>query len=91
MHLSGEQLTFLARFSKSPDASPLLGVLKARLAECETKLRTSIGEEVYREQGRALVLDELIASITEAPARLNRAVATATPRSATVRDQGNRA
>ena len=90
MHLSGEQLTFLARFSKSPDASPLLGVLRARLAECETKLRTSTGEAVYREQGCALVLDELIANITEAPTRLNRALATATTRSASARDQGNR-
>ena len=90
MRLSHDQLVFLARFSKSPDSRPWLELLEARLAECEAKLRTSIGEAVYREQGCALVLDELIAHITKAPSELNRAMATATTRSAMAREQGTR-
>lgn len=72
MHLSGEQLAFLARFSKTPDGRFLLGVLQAKLAEREQKLRSAVGEEVYRTQGRALELDELIADIIKAEQKLTR-------------------
>lgn len=78
MHLNGEQLTFLARFSKSPEAAALLGLLRAKLAERDANLRIKVGEEVYRQQGRALELDELIADITQANARLNRGTPTRT-------------
>ena len=56
-------------------------MLQAKLGEVEAKLRTSTGEEVYRTQGRALVLDELIADIEGAPQKLKRTVPTATSRS----------
>lgn len=78
MHLSEEQLQFLARFSKSPDGRAFVLMLQAKLGEVEAKLRTSTGEEVYRTQGRALVLDELIADIEGAWQKLNRAVPTHT-------------
>lgn len=55
-------------------------MLQAKLGEVEAKLRTSTGEEVYRTQGRALVLDELIADIETASQKLNRTVPTATSR-----------
>lgn len=74
MHLSSEQLQFLARFSKTPDGRFLLSVLQAKLAEREQKLRTAAGEEVYRNQGRALELDELIADIAKAEQKLTRNV-----------------
>ena len=90
MRLNQDQVVFLARFSKSPDSRIWLELLEARLAECEAKLRTAIGEAVYREQGCALVLDELIAHITKAQSELNRTTATATHRSAMVREQGIR-
>lgn len=78
MHLSEEQLQFLARFSKSPDGRALVLMLQAKLGAVEAKLRTSTGEEVYRTQGRALVLDELIADIEGAQQKLNRAASTRT-------------
>lgn len=72
MRLSNEQLEFLARLNKAPEGRLLLALLQAKLRECETNLRTKTGEEVYRAQGRALELDELIADITESQARLTR-------------------
>jgi hypothetical protein len=72
MQLSSSQLGFLARLSKSPDGQFLLELLKARLAERDTALRRATGEEVHRNQGRALELSEIIADITEADERLTR-------------------
>lgn len=78
MRMTTEQLEFLGRFSKSPDGQFLLSILQAKLSEREASLRTSVGEEVYRAQGRALELDELIADITDATAKLNRSMPTRT-------------
>lgn len=75
MRLTHEQLDFLARFSKAPEARLMLQLLQAKLVERESKLRSAVGEEVYRAQGRALELDELIADISEAQARLTRSAA----------------
>lgn len=72
MKLSGEQLQFLDRFSKSPDGQFLLMILRAKLAERDEALRRASGEDVYRTQGRAVELDELIADITDAREKLNR-------------------
>lgn len=72
MRLTEDQLQFLARFSKSPEGQLFLSVVRAKLSECEAKLRTAVGEEVYRQQGRALELDEMIADITTAMQKLNR-------------------
>jgi hypothetical protein len=70
MRLSEDQLLFLARLSKSPDGKALTELLRAMLAEVEGKLRTETGEMLYRTQGRAVQLDELLADIAEAQARL---------------------
>jgi hypothetical protein len=80
MRLSNEQLVFLARFARSPEGNQLLTILKAKLGDRESKLRTTVGEEVYRTQGRALELDELIADITEAQQRLTRVESAVTSR-----------
>ena len=72
MRLSTEQLQFLARLSKAPVGLLLLDILRAKLRERDSELRTKTGEEVYRAQGRASELDDLIADITEAQARLTR-------------------
>lgn len=79
MKLSGEQLQFLARFSKSPDGRALLMILEAKLAEVEVKLRTQEGAELHRQQGRAQQIDDLVSDITEAGQRLVRNVSTAPP------------
>ena len=78
MRMTQDQLEFFGRFSKSPEGQFLLAILQAKLGEREAMLRTSIGEEVYRAQGRALELDELIADITGATAKLNRNQSTRT-------------
>lgn len=79
MHLSESQLLFLARFAKSPDGREFLELYRAKLAEVEGKLRTQAGEELYRQQGRAIQLDELIADITDANKRLTRSSPLASP------------
>lgn len=71
MQFSSDQLRFLERFSQSPDGQFLLTILRAKLAERDEALRKSKGEDVYRSQGRALELDELIADIIEARKKLN--------------------
>ena len=43
MQLSGTQLQFLSRLSKSPDGQMLLQVLQAKLAESDAKLRSATG------------------------------------------------
>ena len=73
MRLSSADLLFLARFSKSPDGQALLKILEAKLAEVHAGLRTHDGTALYRDQGRAQQLDEIMSDITEATARLDRA------------------
>lgn len=72
MHLSKDDLAFLARLSKSPDGRQLLRMLQAKQAECNEKLRATTGEEVLRWQGRALAVDEMIADIAQAEQKLTR-------------------
>lgn len=72
MQLKHEQLQFLERLNKSPDGQYLLQILRAKQSERNAALRTTKGEDVYRAQGRALELDELVADITEASQRLTR-------------------
>jgi len=72
MQLKHEQLQFLERLNKSPDGQFLLQILRAKQSERDAALRTTKGEDVYRAQGRALELDELVADITEASQRLTR-------------------
>ena len=71
MYLSESQLLFLARFSKSPEGKEFLEIIRAKLSGVDGKLRAAEGAEMHRQQGRAQQLDELIADITEAHARLN--------------------
>lgn len=72
MQLKQEQLQFLERLNKSPDGQFLLQILRAKQSERDAALRTTKGEDVYRAQGRALELDELVADIIEASQRLTR-------------------
>lgn len=72
MQLSSDQLAYLARLSKTPDGRFLLSLLEARLVERDGKLRTATGEEVFRAQGRAAELADLIRDITDAESKLTR-------------------
>ena len=77
MQLTTEQLQFLARLSKSPDGKFLVAsYLEPKLAEADGKLRTARGEDIFRAQGAATALAELIADVAEAEQRLTRATLT---------------
>lgn len=80
MHLSTTQLQFLSRLAKTPDGLMLQQLLKAELAESDAKLRSATGEEVYRMQGRAKAVADLIDDITNAETRLTRSAPPATSR-----------
>lgn len=72
MQLKSDELQFLARLSRTPDGAALLKLLRAKLAEADGELRKAQGENVYRAQGRAQELDELITLITDADQKLKR-------------------
>jgi hypothetical protein len=74
MRLSSTQLQFLARIAMTPDGKVLVDLLQALLRERDAKLRAATGEEVFRQQGRALELAELIGDFTQSQQRLERAV-----------------
>jgi hypothetical protein len=74
MRLSSTQLQFLARLAMTPDGKALVDLLQARLRDRDAKLRAATGEEVFRHQGRALEIAELIDDFTQSQQRLERAV-----------------
>lgn len=78
MVLSTDELTFLARFAKSPDAKALVSILQGKLGDVEGKLRRAEGAEMHRCQGRAQQLDELLADIRDAEMRLHTSTAQST-------------
>lgn len=72
MRLNESQLQFLASFAVSPVGRAYVQLLQERLAAHDAKLRSSTGEEVFRQQGRALELAELIGDITGTSKTLER-------------------
>jgi hypothetical protein len=66
MTLTGDQLAFMARFSKSPEGKFLVSLYEAELRELDVKLRKATGEAIYQAQGRAQQLEEMIERITGA-------------------------
>jgi hypothetical protein len=74
MRLNSTQLQFLARIAMTPDGKVLVDLLQARLRDRDAKLRAATGEEVFRQQGRALEIAELIDDFTQSQQRLERAV-----------------
>jgi len=78
VQLSKDQLTFLAAFARAPEGKLFVQLLETKLREQDAKLRTAIGEEVYRAQGRAQATAEMIGDILEAQQRLTRSGPTRT-------------
>lgn len=74
MHLSKDQLTFLAGFARSAQGQGFKKLLADRLAEVDKDLRSLSGENLYRAQGKALMLDEMLTTIDEAQTRLERSL-----------------
>lgn len=71
--LSTNDLEFLRRFARMPEGKALVELFQRNLAETDVKLRTTIGDELLRMQGRAQLLAELIDQVTKAEATLTRA------------------
>lgn len=72
MALTTGELEALRRFSRVPEGRLWVAMLEKKLAEADAKLRTATGEDLYRKQGRAQQLEELIAEVTQAEQTLNR-------------------
>lgn len=62
--LTETQLQFLARLGKSPDGQLLLALIQTEINAVNVDLRKVGGEALYRLQGRAASLDELVALLT---------------------------
>lgn len=76
MKLLTTDLDFLRRFSRTPEGRQWLDILQRNLAENDVRLRTTIGDELLRTQGRSQLLAELIDQVEKA----EEALARATPR-----------
>lgn len=65
MALTNTDLEALRRFSQVPEGRMWVAMLERKLAEVDAKLRTAAGEDLYRKQGRAQQLEELIGLLTK--------------------------
>jgi len=61
-----QELDVLGRFARSAEGRLFVAMLQDRLAAVDAKARHTLGEDVYRMQGRALELEQLIADLTRA-------------------------
>lgn len=58
--LTPEDSKILRTFGARPEGRLLVRVLQDRLAEIDHRSRRAIGEELYRCQGRGLLIEELL-------------------------------
>lgn len=72
MSLTTPELDELHRVSRSPDGQVVLRLLEKRLAEHDKAMRTADGNEVFRAQGKAQAIQQLIDDITQAGEILQR-------------------
>lgn len=72
MALTTADLQALRRFAQLPEGRVMVAVLVQKLGEADEKLRTATGEHLYRTQGRAQALDELLRDLTESDLVLKR-------------------
>lgn len=73
MKLDSTELDVLRRFARLPEGERWLKLLQRNLAETDVRLRTAIGDDLLRTQGRAQLLAELIAQVDTAEEKLARA------------------
>lgn len=64
MQLDASQVDFMVGLGKSPVGQQLKLVLEAEVARTNGELRKQSGENLIRLQGRAVMLDELIAAFS---------------------------
>ena len=68
--MTNAQLADLARFGRLPEGKVFIDLLKMRLTEHDEKMRSALGEEVFRCQGRSQALSQVIRDIEGAEGRL---------------------
>lgn len=73
-HLSTEDMRTLAALARSPFGISLTKVLREDLAHADERLRAAQGEEVFRAQGRAQAIAELIERLVRAPQKADSAL-----------------
>lgn len=78
--LDQQQLAVLSRLGKAPDGVMLKILLKAWLADADTRCRRLEGAVLHQAQGEAQFLDRLIALLENAEQRLSEAQSNARPR-----------
>jgi hypothetical protein len=66
MQLDESDRTFLMRFTRSPDGQVLQRLLRAERTRYDTRLRGARGEDIFRAQGAANAIDELIVELERA-------------------------
>lgn len=71
MTLTAEQVAFLARFSKTPEAKFLLSMYADELQDVDVKLRRATGEAIYQAQGQAQQLEKMIERIKGVDSKSN--------------------
>lgn len=72
MALTNSDLQALRAFSRVPEGRLWVAMLEKKLAEADAHLRTATGEDLYRKQGRAQQLEELLSEIKSADQVLRR-------------------
>ena len=80
MSLTNARLEELSRFARLPEGQLFVELLKMRLAEHDAQLRTATGEELFRTQGKAQALVQLIDDVTKAGQRLQRVAGSSPPK-----------
>jgi hypothetical protein len=58
--LTQQDLDLLRRFGALPEGRLLVSVLQSRLTDYDQRNRRAIGEDLYRTQGRALEIEDLL-------------------------------
>lgn len=59
MHFDASQTAFMGGLGKSPAGQQLKALIKACIEDSNVNLRKMSGEQLLREQGRAIMLDDL--------------------------------
>lgn len=67
MHLDATQASFLFRLGKSGEGQQLLTLISAEIESTNAQLRKLSGEDLLREQGKAIYLDEFVRRMTRDP------------------------
>lgn len=76
MKLDSTDLDVLRRFACLPEGERWVKILQRNLAETDVRLRTAIGDDLLRTQGKAQLLAELLSQVTGAGEKLERAATT---------------